>query len=613
MATWKELLEAKKLTSQPKADGALQSPSPAKESLSNSSLINSAWNSPLSVEKPVPLSLAERLAAIKSKKNPLSVEKPATLIVSISSAENPSCAEKEKKKESFSLNVEYDEDQLNAIALAKSGKSFVLIGAAGSGKTTVERGIMLALLAEMKDTETHDFRIQGTSDRSVGPGIAIAAPTRIASGNSRKAICKSAELAEKCFYNVTTNHNLLEYYPEFFFDEEKEKESMRFIPKRTRLNPLTTKTIMFEEASMNDLTIWEKIYDAMAYGTQVIFIGDINQLPPVFGPSILNYALVQLPIIELRTVYRQEEGSSILDNAHRILKGEEIVWDKDFQLLEGNKEVQHGQRTQCQIIMNSVKGWLSSGKYDPEQDIFLTPFNVRPLGSSHINYCLASLINKDADVWEIVAGVRKLYVAVGDKIMYNKQIGRITEINHNGLYSGSPKPKHHSVHLSRFGHYLAGASSLGELEEEPDNGLASFKIDLEEMTKEDVKELSRQASAVVTIVLDDTEEEIKLSKVGDLSESSFSLAYALTVHKAQGCEWRKVFLLLHKDHSIMAFRELLYTAVTRAREQVVIIGKQFMIDKAIQNPRIKGNSIREKVEFFNANQQMREGVLCEKR
>ena len=621
MATWKELLEAKKLASQPKADVALQSP--AMLTPANSSLINSAWNSQPSVEKPVSLSLAERLAAIKSKKS-----SPATLIVSIQpqpSAEKPSFAEKEKKKESFSLNVEYDEDQLNAIALAKSGKSFVLIGAAGSGKTTVERGIMLALLAQMKETETHDFRIQGTSGRSVGPAIAIAAPTRIASGNSRKAICKDAMLAEKCFYNVTTNHNLLEYYPEFFYDEEKEKESMRFVPKRTSLNPLTTRTIMFEEASMNDLTIWEKIYDAMAYGTQVIFIGDINQLPPVFGPSILNYALVQLPIIELRTVYRQEEGSSILDNAHRILKGEKIVWDKDFQLLEGRpervkidgiwveREVQYGQRTQCQIVMNSVKGWLVSEKYDPEQDIFLTPFNVKPLGSSHINYCLASLINKNADVWEIIAGVRKLYMAVGDKIMYNKQIGRITEINHNGLYSGSPKPKHHSVHLSRFGHYLAGASSLGELEEEPDNGLASFKIDLEEMTKEDVKELSRQASAVVTIVLEDTEEEIKLSKVGDLSDSSFSLAYALTVHKAQGCEWRKVFLLLHKDHSIMAFRELLYTAVTRAREQVVIIGKQFMVDKAIQNPRIKGNSIREKVEFFNANQQMREGVLCEKR
>jgi len=191
MATWKELLEAKKLASQPKAD---------------SSLINSAWDQPAKPMAPVSLTLAERLAAIKSKKNPLSVEKPSTLIVSISSAEKPlekpleKLEEKGEKKESFSLNVEYDEDQLNAIALAKSGKSFVLIGAAGSGKTTVERGIMLALLAEMKETETHDFRIQGTSGRSVGPAIAIAAPTRIASGNSRKAICKDAMLAEKCFY-----------------------------------------------------------------------------------------------------------------------------------------------------------------------------------------------------------------------------------------------------------------------------------------------------------------------------------------------------------------------------------------------------------------------------
>jgi len=261
--------------------------------------------------------------------------------------------------------------------------------------------------------------------------------------------------------------------------------------------------------------------------------------------------------------------------------------------------------------MNQVAVWLKQGKYDPEQDIFLTPFNVQPLGSIHVNSCLASLINPDADVWEVIAGVRKLYVAVGDKIMYNKQIGVIKEIAHNGFYSGSPKPKHHSKHLSRFGHYLAGANSL-EAQDEEDNGLASFNINLEELDKEDVKELSRQASAVVTIVLTDTEEEIKLSKVGDLSESSFSLAYALTVHKSQGCEWRRVFLLLHKDHSLMAFRELLYTAVTRAREQVVIIGKMFMVDKAISNPRIKGNSVREKVEYFNANLLMQEGIFCEK-
>ena len=607
MKTWKELLAEKKAASSAK--------NPSYNTLVRE--IEKAISQP-EAEKPVKtLTIKERLAAIAAKKHPPAQPSespiPKVMIVSMLPPKESSTSEteKEEKKESFSLSVEYDSDQLNAIELAKSGKSFVLIGAAGSGKTTVERGIMLALLAQMKETDTHDFRIQGTAQRITAPAIAISAPTRIASGNSRKAICKDPTLAEKCFYNVTTNHNLLEYYPEFFFDAEKDKESMRFVPKRTRSNPLTLKTIMFEEASMNDLLIWGKIYDAMQAGTQCIFIGDINQLPPVFGPSILNYALVQLPIIELKTIYRQAGDSSILDNAHRILRGESVKTDVDFQVLEGKSDIQYGQRKQCQVIMNQVAVWLKQGKYDPEQDIFLTPFNVQPLGSIHINSCLASLINPDADVWEVIAGVRKLYVAVGDKIMYNKQIGVIKEITHNGFYSGNPKPKHHSKHLSRFGHYLAGANSL-EAQDEEDNGLASFNINLEEMDKEDVKELSRQASAVVTIVLTDTEEEVKLSKVGDLSESSFSLAYALTVHKSQGCEWRRMFLLLHKDHSIMAFRELLYTAVTRAREQVVIIGKMFMVDKAIANPRIKGNSVREKVEYFNANLQMQEGIFCEK-
>ena len=607
MKTWKELLAEKKAAS--------SAENPSYNTLVRE--IEKAISQP-EVKEPVKtLTIKERLAAIAAKKHPPAQPSespiPKVMIVSMLPPKESSTLEieKEEKKESFSLSVEYDSDQLNAIELAKSGKSFVLIGAAGSGKTTVERGIMLALLAQMKDTDTHDFRIQGTPQRVTAPAIAISAPTRIASGNSRKAICKDPTLAERCFYNVTTNHNLREYYPEFFFDAEKDKESMRFVPKRTRSNPLTTKTIMFEEASMNDLLIWGKIYDAMQAGTQCIFIGDINQLPPVFGPSILNYALVQLPIIELKTIYRQAGDSSILDNAHRILKGESVKTDVDFQVLEGKSDVQYGQRKQCQVVMNQVAVWLKQGKYDPEQDIFLTPFNVQPLGSIHVNSCLASLINPDADVWEVIAGVRKLYVAVGDKIMYNKQIGVIKEIAHNGFYSGSPKPKHHSKHLSRFGHYLAGANSL-EAQDEEDNGLASFNINLEELDKEDVKELSRQASAVVTIVLTDTEEEIKLSKVGDLSESSFSLAYALTVHKSQGCEWRRVFLLLHKDHSLMAFRELLYTAVTRAREQVVIIGKMFMVDKAISNPRIKGNSVREKVEYFNANLLMQEGIFCEK-
>lgn len=144
-----------------------------------------------------------------------------------------------------------------------------------------------------------------------------------------------------------------------------------------------------------------------------------------------------------------------------------------------------------------------------------------------------------------------------------------------------------------------------------DDGLANFKMDLDSLNKEDVEELSRQASAIIDITLTDTGEELCLNKTGEMASTVFSLAYALTVHKAQGCEWRKVFLILHKDHSVLAFRELLYTAVTRAQEQVVIIGKKFMVEKAIKNPRIKGNTIAEKIEYFNANTTIN-GVYCVK-
>jgi exodeoxyribonuclease V alpha subunit len=84
------------------------------------------------------------------------------------------------------------------------------------------------------------------------------------------------------------------------------------------------------------------------------------------------------------------------------------------------------------------------------------------------------------------------------------------------------------------------------------------------------------------------------------------------VYKAQGCEWRKVFLILHKDHSVMAYRELLYTAVTRAAKEMVVIAKDFMIEKAIKTQRIKGNSLADKIEFFNAKVSMDVPVKCYK-
>lgn len=523
-----------------------------------------------------------------------------------------------EKKETFSLSIQLNSQQLTAKELAFNGKSFCLVGAAGTGKTTAQREIAKSLLLQNK-LSTHTFRVQGTTERVEAPSIAFVAYTRIASGNLRRAIHKDPQLEAVLTHNITTIHNLLEYAPEFYWDYEEEKEKMRFTPKRHAGNPLQITHLIIEESSMVGLKLWQELFNAMLPGTQVIFIGDINQLPPVMDKSILNYALVQLPVVELTHVYRQAEESLILENAHRILKGDfPLAEGKDFLIMR-NGTVQHSQHKLAQMIGETFprfadKELLSPGSgYSPEEDIILSPFNKQDLGTDNLNKWIAQFagVKRKALVYEIKAGMNTLYLAVGDKIMYNKQVGEILSINRNMEYHGA-ETKPASQNLTRFGTYIATEDDIIS-EDDDDFALAGYEnIDLEKMMEEgDKGDLMRSASHIVTVKLE-TDEVIPLSAVGDFASSTFSLGYALTIHKAQGCEWRKVFIVLHKDHSVMAFRELLYTAVTRAREQCIIIAKDFMIEKAVKNPRIKGNSIEEKIEYFNSGLHDIGTVYCTK-
>jgi len=368
---------------------------------------------------------------------------------------------------------------------------------------------------------------------------------------------------------------------------------------------------------MVGLKLWQQLYDAMRPNTQIIFIGDINQLPPVMDRSILNYALVQLPVVELTHVYRQAETSLILENAHRILKGEaSLLEGKDFKIMR-NGEVQHSQSKLSMMLGQAFPRYYKQELefpgtgYDPLQDIILSPFNVKDLGTISLNKWIAQFLGQDrkAVVHEIIAGMSKHYLAIGDKVMYNKQVGEIISINRNMEYHGKhPLPA--SVNLTRFGTYINGDED--EEEGEDDFGAGYENIDLEKMMEEGAKEdLLRSASHIVTLKME-TDEEITLDAVGDYAPALFTLGYALTIHKAQGCEWRKVFIVLHKDHSVMAFRELLYTAVTRAKEQCILITKDFMVSKAINNPRIKGDSIDEKIAYFNSGLLPEIEIFCTK-
>lgn len=548
-------------------------------------------------ESPTPIFLRRTLKEILAAKKAETSERSEALDTKQSIPSTLASTIPVSTKESFSLSVALNAQQLMAVDLAFAGKSFCLIGAAGTGKTTTQREIAAALLRQNK-LRTHDFRIQGTGQRVIAPSIAFVAYTRIAAGNLRRAIHKDKDLEAALIHNITTIHNLLEYTPETYTDPLTGKELFRFLPIRNASNPLDITHLIIEEASMVGLDLWTSLFKALRSGVQIIFLGDINQLPPVFGASILSYAMGQLPIVELTEVYRQEGDSLILENAHNILNGRSLKEGEDFKILRGKQDVSHGQFKQALTIGKTIPKWEASGDYDPLQDIFLSPWNKQDLGTDSLNKWIAQDLGdkRNTVVWEILAGRNTLYLAVGDKVFYNKQVGVISKIVRNGTYIGKA-PRKESATLTRFGAYSGNPleDDLDSIESEEDYE----NFSLEKIMEGNSDEKNRSASHLTTLILE-TGEEVELKSLGDYSPATFTLAYALTVHKAQGCEWRRVFIILHKDHAISLFRELLYTAVTRARERVVIIAKDDVINRAIKTQRMKGNTLAEKIEYFNA-------------
>lgn len=537
-------------------------------------------------------------------------ETPETLQAEISAREGGAI-------ESFSLSIVLNEKQLAAKDMAFTGKSFVLTGPAGTGKTTAQRAVAKELLLSDR-LSTCQFKVYdpATDKRSykTAPSIAFCAFTRRAAANLQKAIFKDPILASSLANNVMTIHSLLEYQPETYIDysEGEAKEKFRFAPMRNAANPLTITHLIIEEASMLDaIILWRNLYNALPSGIQIIFIGDINQLPSVFGPSILNYALVQLPVIELTEVYRNQ--GIVLENAHNILAGRKLTEDKDFVVVRGNADKQQGQHKTALALGACFNMWLdqtgSDGlpEYDPNDCIILSPWNKQDLGTDNLNSWIAQHLGarRNAIVYEVIAGFTKVYLAVGDRVMVSKLDGVIEKIEPNLSYYGKV-PQLAGQHLSRFGHVIMGKGSgidIDELLPEGTNNSVNYETFSLEALEAEKGERKNQASHCVTVKFDNGNVET-LRAAGDFGTQNFTLGYALTVHKAQGSEWRKVFIILHKDHAISLYRELFYTAVTRARTKVTVIAKDFVIDKAIGNQRIKGTTMEDKIAYFNAGTNM---------
>lgn len=552
-------------------------------------------------------------------------ESPILRAESASSETEPKAATQESQKEheqaialgegeSFALDIILNEKQLAAKEMALSGRNYVLIGAAGTGKTTTQRAVAETLLEDKKLSVSRFKSYGSTGARQYldCPSIAFVAYTRRAAANLAKAILKSPALAKALPNNIMTIHSLLEFEPETYWDDTEKKDKFRFAPMRTANNPLDITHLVIEESSMLGLDLWQQLYDALPVGVQIIFIGDINQLPPVFGPSILNYALVQLPIVELTQGYRNQ--GIVLENAWNILEGKPIKEDSHFVVMRGKNDTVIGQLKMSATLgavfkqLNNMVDPDGQLEYDPEDCIILSPWNKRELGTDNMNKWIAQFLGdkRGAIVHEVIAGFNKLYLAEGDKAMFNKRDCVITKITRNANYFGR-EPQLPGSDLTRFGVRIIGGGKEDTLE---DISLDYSNFSLEALENEKA-ERKQQATHVIRVTYDDGRFD-DITGAGDLGEQTFSLGYALTVHKAQGSEWRKVFIILHKDHAVSLYRELFYTAVTRARTKVTIIAKNPTIEKAIKNQRIKGSSLQDKLEYFNGGAEMKDGIFTTK-
>ena len=310
-------------------------------------------------------------------------------------------------------------------------------------------------------------------------------------------------------------------------------------------NPLETDVVIIDEMSMVDMNLFHYLLRAVPIGARLILVGDVNQLPSV-GPGCVLQDLIDsraFHTIMLRHVFRQASRSDIVMNAHRILEGQSLPMDnksRDFFFLERDQVPVIYKHT-VQLIREMLPKYVGCR---PEEIQVLTPMRRGSLGVERLNEVLQSVLNPpDRGRREHVR--RETVFREGDKVMQTRNNYQIEwEVRGN---FGMPIDRGTGIFNGDF----------GRIEEiDPD-------------------------TEMMTVIFDDARTvEYPFAELEDLE-----LAYAITVHKSQGSEYPAVILPLLAGPSGLFNRNLLYTAVTRARSCVVLLGSRDAVDRMIANTR----------------------------
>lgn len=375
-----------------------------------------------------------------------------------------------------------------------------------------------------------------------GYEVTLSAPT----GRAAKRLEQSCKIPAK------TIHRLLGYKPVdegrgmvFDFNEE---------------NPLLTDLLIVDEASMMDLKLCESLFRGIGEETRLIFVGDVDQLPSVGAGNVLEDMIRsgEIKKIALKTIFRQGEESNIVVNAHRINHGEDPILNekgKDFFFIQ-EKNPAIIQKKVLELVARRLPDYYKL--QGPEDIQILTPMKKGELGTLELNRCLQEVINPKTP--------HKEEILVGEKIFRKED--RVMQIRNN--YSKSYKN-------------LEGQEGLGVFN--GDFGIIS-EVDSSDRTLE---------------VLFDEERRVKYS-YKELDE--LSLSYSITIHKSQGSEFPVIIIPIGPGPYMLLTRNLIYTAITRAKNIVVLVGDpKYLYYMIHNNPDDRRNSsldqrIKEYVQVY---------------
>ncbi len=327
-------------------------------------------------------------------------------------------------------------------------------------------------------------------------------------------------IAETSRKNAMTVHRLLEYY----YDEEMGQMAFG----RNQYNPLEQDVIIIDETSMMDLMLMGALCRALKDGVRVIFAGDADQLPSVGAGNVLGDLINSGYVFctKLTEIFRQKEESDIITNAHRINKGEYPEYGEDFQLIPADKQ----QEILEKITKLAAKCQLSEVQV-------LTPTKKGILGSQNLNTYLQEVFNPpNPENPDLKFGTTVF--RVGDRVMQIKNNYKLEYLKKDGT-----------------------------------SGKGIFNGETGKVAAVHAEEKK------ITVCYDDD----RWVEYPYIQLDEIELAYAVTVHKSQGSEFPIVIIPMSWFPPALATRNLIYTAITRGKQKVMIVGRGDYLNAMVDN------------------------------